>query len=396
MKKKLLTVALATALLTPTIFSLNGCSCSKQDPDESKVMSVGLNPEIEFILNKDNKVVTVNALNDEGNHIISIVADSNQVFENMTAEDAVDLFLKVTKENGYVVSGENTENELVISIGGEFDNLYNSVKESAEDYLSELNISAEITKDEITKDELIAEVKECLKEYTSTELEAKTEEELVQLLESSRKETKNMLTEELKNLYYELRFDEIKNSEFTALQTALSNYGSLASNALSELNTVLSTLSTTMTQFTSAYNTNFLDENSAYNQAMDSFISAKNSLRQARLNNESVLTQDQWNTLEASVTSAENALALAKTTAEGALTQFSNTITSAYNTIETVIIPMIDIFLNDTQMKAIQTAMANAQETIKTNYKSTFETTYEDFLGENSYWANITLPTIGE
>lgn len=395
MKKKLLTVALATALLTPTMLTLNGCSCSKQDPEESKVLSVGLNPEIEFILDKNNKVLTVNALNDEGNHIISIVADSEQVFENMTAEDAVELFLQVSKDNGYVVSGENTENELVISIGGEFDNLYNSVKESALEYMSEeLNITAEITKDEITKDELIAEVQKCLKEYSLTELQGKTEEELVKLLQSSRIETKDMLTEELKNLYYELRFDEIKNSSITALQTALTSYGALAESALSQLNTLVTeTLNPAMNNFKDAYNTNFLSETSPYNQAMDAFISAKNALRQARLNSSNVLTEAEWDSLENAVTTAENTLTTAKTTAESALTSFSTAITGVYTSIETTIIPLIDLFLNDTQMEAINTSMATAEENIKTTYKALFETAYDDFMGDNSYWANITPPS---
>lgn len=98
-------------------FTVVGCSCNDDETDKtSKVMNLSLNPSIELVLDKDNKVVSVNALNDEGNYIVS-----NVTFTGLTAEDAVDAFLEATKENGFIIEGEVSanENQLKIAISGE-------------------------------------------------------------------------------------------------------------------------------------------------------------------------------------------------------------------------------------------------------------------------------------
>ena len=128
--KKVVTFLLALVFIIPCAVCLSACGKDEDPALEAKIMTVSLNPKLEFVLDTSEKVVSVNALNDDGNHIISIVTDAKLTFENMTAENAVELFLDVTKDNGYLITGN--EEEITIAISGDADKLLNSVKASAE------------------------------------------------------------------------------------------------------------------------------------------------------------------------------------------------------------------------------------------------------------------------
>ena len=80
--KKFLSILFAFLVLVPCTYVLTACGGNKTE----KVMNVDLNPSLEFVLDKNDKVVTVNALNDDGNHIISIATKSETLFEGLTAE----------------------------------------------------------------------------------------------------------------------------------------------------------------------------------------------------------------------------------------------------------------------------------------------------------------------
>ena len=67
MKKRI--VALLLALSSAfAVCSLGGCK--KKNPEASR-MTVEINPKVEFILDKDNKVVSATALNDDGAVILA-------------------------------------------------------------------------------------------------------------------------------------------------------------------------------------------------------------------------------------------------------------------------------------------------------------------------------------
>lgn len=80
-------------------------------------MNVSLNPKVEFVPNSKDKVVSVNALNEEENIIISSDVESVGV----DADTAVKLFVGVSKDTGYLVSGniQAGDNNIDVSISGD-------------------------------------------------------------------------------------------------------------------------------------------------------------------------------------------------------------------------------------------------------------------------------------
>ena len=68
--KKLTAVFCATMALAMGVTGFAACNKENEEgknPDRKTVMNVSLNPEVEFVLDGNDKVVTVNALNEEGN-----------------------------------------------------------------------------------------------------------------------------------------------------------------------------------------------------------------------------------------------------------------------------------------------------------------------------------------
>ena len=96
--KKVLALALSVSAMM-SAFAFVGCGDS--EAEGKKVMNLSLNPEVEFVLDANDQVVSVNALNEEGNLIIS-----SATFTGKSADEAVELFVKVSDETGFLFEGE--------------------------------------------------------------------------------------------------------------------------------------------------------------------------------------------------------------------------------------------------------------------------------------------------
>lgn len=331
MKRKLLSFVLAICLILPCVFALTACG-NNDDPSQARVMNVELNPQLEFVLDTDNKVVSVNALNDEGNKIIL-----SATFVGLSAEDAVDKFLEIAKEDGYLITGSVNaeENQINISISGDSKNLLKAVKDSAVNYLNSVNINADVLSEAIAKSELVAKVEECMREYEQSELNNLTEEQLIELIKQSRNETKDLHTQELKELYYSMRESAIIKAEFAKIEELV--------NALPES---FANIKTTVLEFITqleGYMANieeelqaYFTEGGAYKVAMQNFITEKQILLEARLAGTATKLQEsvvsaKESALKLAKSAINDAVALVKTTMNTVLTQIETTLGTYYN-----------------------------------------------------------------
>jgi len=196
----------------------------QEDDDKQKtVMNVCLNPEVEFLLDGNNKVISVNAINEEGNLIISSEAFSD--VEGKSAEEAAKLFVQVSKETGYLVQSEVQvgENELKISLSGDTElasTLYNSVETQVKNYLESVDIQATVQQQAaITEEKLKALVEECAPYIETAEMEYA---ELMNTLIESRKETAEFYSQELKEVYYEAKAFAMEQASLEVMRDKLS------------------------------------------------------------------------------------------------------------------------------------------------------------------------------
>lgn len=250
--KKIAACGLSLALAAGTCALLAGCGGG--DSEAAARMQVDINPSVEFILDEDNKVLSVTALNDDGALIIA-----GEAFVGKTAEDAVELMVSISTEAGYLVKGDLSAGQdgITVSITGDEEaaqKLYEDVKAGVDAFLEESGINAAVERGEALKlDALRALVQKADPTLTDEEVANMTEEQLLNALKISRIETAQLLTEELREAYADAKEYDFRFAERQATKDIISGLGS-------------------------AYQT-FLD---GYAKALDSYRQAIQAVEQAR------------------------------------------------------------------------------------------------------------------
>ena len=223
--KKIAACGMSLALAAGTCALLAGCGGG--DGEAAARMQVDINPSVEFILDADNKVLSVTALNDDGALIIA-----GEAFVGKTAEDAVELMASISTDAGYLVKGDLSagQDEITVSITGDAEaaqKLYDDVKAGVDAFLEESGIDAVVERGEALKlDALRALVQAADPTLSDEEVAAMTEEQLLNALKISRIETAQLLTEELRAAYNTAKEYDFRFAERQATKSVIEGLGS--------------------------------------------------------------------------------------------------------------------------------------------------------------------------
>lgn len=391
--KRFAAFCLACAALGAVAFT--GCDGEETAVKEKKVMNLSLNPEVEFVLDSDDKVVSVNALNEEGNLIVSAEA-----FTGKTAEEAASLFVEVSKETGFLVEGSfgANENKIEISFSGDAEAataLYNDVQTKVQEYLTAENVTATITQAAaVTEAQLQALVAECAPYIDAAKVQAMEYAELMETLEKSRKETAEMYSQELKNAYYEAKAFAMEQAELETLGNQLDAISKVAFGIANDAyKAAVATIETTRMQM-------LVNENSPYQVALKAFREAKvkylnyreyvASLEQTEVTTAISSQLAQYETL---VENAETALLQAGQSANTALDTAKTQLSAAHAQVVTLI--------GEYSAKVSQyaTEIATKQTEAQTAFFTKFETDYAAAItaAENNWAAmNTQLKTTND
>ena len=123
-KAKLITI-IVSAVLAVALITLAIClvvANNNRENTKTSIMTCSVNPQVQFVLNGNDKVMEVVALNEEGKSITL-----NAKFEGMKGEDAVTLFVTMSTESGYL---NLTGGKATITISG-LKNDYSKLTEKA-------------------------------------------------------------------------------------------------------------------------------------------------------------------------------------------------------------------------------------------------------------------------
>ncbi len=372
MKKtnKILCGALVT-LMSATAFA----SCGLFTPAATEgrtVMNVSLNPQVEFILDANDKVISVNALNEEGNLIIT--AEAFEDVEGKTAEEAAKLFVEVSKETGYLVSGTASagDNQISFSFSGDKSDataLYNEVKAEVSAYLESVDVTAALNQAAALTEAKIKElVDECAPYLETAKMEYS---ELMDALIESRKETAEYYSQELKNAYYEAKEFAMNQAEFEALKEQVNVVTGAILDGLNDIYvSAVETLEKTRMEL-------LVNEDSIYQQALKAFREAKVEFLKGRYefhsDNASVtveISEEDLAKLEESLNKAEETLLNAGVQANQTIDGLKDTATKMYNNVVTK--------LQELSVKANDhlTAISAKQQEKKAEFFTNFETKY--------------------
>lgn len=345
--------------------------CKNTKDDQTTVMNMSINPEVEFILDKNNKVVSVSAKNDEGNFIIAKAS-----FEGMSAEEAAKLFVKISNENGFIAQ----VGDLKIEISGEqAEKLFNSVKANVEAYLGEEGLNVSVNLEKISREELENLLESCMKELSDEQIKALKNDEIIAKLKEMRDQTKDLNTQKLKDMYYEFRAQAIEKAQFDAYIEAIK------ASTIFNKDQIIAYYNE-LTQKIAAMQKEFVDEfmavSSDYQQKMQEFIIAKQELLQARIDGatEEILRQK-----EQALKLVETHLDAAERAAESAIKNVKATFETVKTTLKTAL---------DAVMKSLPDSINGSikieTDKVKVEFSVKFKSDYAEYI-KADYWDGLAV-----
>ena len=263
MKKRFLSLCAAFAL-GATMFSFGGCSKAA----ENTRMTVDINPSVELMVDKDNKVVSVTALNDDAAIILQGTA-----FVGKTSDEAVKGVVEVATETGYIVKGEVEvgENNVKISVSGDTKwakDLYKDSEKKVNEYLESSGIKATVERVDALKTEALKQLAKHNSTYTEEEIAGMNDEQLLNVIAIGRVETAQLVSEEVRQAYFAAKEYEISLATSTATKDLIYAMNSAYAVAYAGYGIALDTYSTAIKKLDDARYNALVSPDSAYQKLL--------------------------------------------------------------------------------------------------------------------------------
>ena len=251
----------ACMLIIPTIALLASCSCTDS---ETAIVGLDINPSIELIVDGQNKVVAINAKNNDADQLIASIDISN-----LNLDQAISTIVESCMKAGQI-SFDNAN--INISVDGSStsfqDSIANKVSESINRIEDKYGITINdiISKASANVEESLNNLKSRLQflspELSDNEIDEMSKDEILEALKSKSIEMKNLTFEELNNINN--TFTNLYSSSIETIRTTIQNYEDQINNsqldqnikdiALTQLNAAKEALNTQITQFENARN----------------------------------------------------------------------------------------------------------------------------------------------
>lgn len=341
-------------LLIMFVLVISLTACGKKE--ETARVTLDINPSYELIIDEEKTVIAVTGLNEDASIVLygeSLVGKS--------LEEVTETIINLTVEYGY------QDETVKISISEEYSKakkVYNEMKNTIEEALSEKNLTATIESVEsYTKEQLAAYV-EKYSTYTVEELKEKTETELLNILSEGRNATKEFIDVTMQELYYEsLKYQEVLEEKETILKEVEAKTDSI----------ILQTYKSALELYQGAiekvidlkYDT-LLAPDSVYQETLKKAIEGKVAINKQKEYIESLpegtIKEEATNSLNALITAYESSLNTLETMKEAAIAEFDKVINlmktyeqsliQAEETIVSLLNISIEDVIKDVEVKA--------------------------------------------
>lgn len=173
--KKKISVILASVLLFVAIAGaliFVVTSERKKSATAETIMNISVNPEIQIVLNQKDKVIDVKATNEDGDKLLSKFE-----FKGLTADEAAELFVKVSTEAGYIDVSSTAGTKVTITLSGnkeDYKKMQEKITTKVNSYFDENGIIAgavtKVTDDIKTALEKVSADLDDIEEMTKAEL----------------------------------------------------------------------------------------------------------------------------------------------------------------------------------------------------------------------------------
>lgn len=273
MKKRLFCLILAVLMLASS-FTFVSCQ-SKPDEGTYTRMTVDINPSVEFMVDDENKVVSVTALNDDGSILIV-----GEAFVGKTPEEAVELVVSLAAETGYLVKGnvEVTENTVKISVSGDTkyaEKLQKKIEKTVTGALEDLDINGKVEKVEAMKLDELRALASSSTLFTEEEIAKMDESQLYKAVAASRMETAQLLTEDMRAAYIRAKEYEISFAESEATAKIINDLGGMYSLVYTKYKVALDAYSAAIKKIDDFRYNSLVSPDSEYQKSLAALRDAK-------------------------------------------------------------------------------------------------------------------------
>ncbi len=386
MKKRIISTILAVAmLLSAALLTLTSCGGEAKAPEGTYTrMTMDINPSVEFMIDDQNKVVSVTALNDDGSILIA-----GEAFVGKTPEEAAELVISLASETGYLVKGnvEASENEVKISISGNTEyaeQLIKKVEAKATAKLEALDIPGKVAKIEAMHTDALKALAAETTLFTSEEIAAMTDEQLYSAIAAGRVETALLLTEEMREAYRSAKETRISFAESEATAEIINAMGSIYQMVYMGYKTALDAYSSAITSIDEFRYNSLVSPDSDYQKSLLALREAKTELLKQK-NYVATLTVNDEEYASASVTlqmSEEqyNTLLTAYEALGTKLNESLEKLVAALRESEAMLRSVEDSFSDNIkeELKAKAVDIENAINSAKDSFFTEFETAHKD------------------
>ena len=274
MKKRLISIFLLCTLFL-TVISFTSCSNAKPEEGSVTRMTVDINPSVEFMIDDQNKIVSVTALNDDGSILIV-----GEAFVGKTPEEAIEMMVTLASDTGYLVQGnaEASENTVKISVSGDSkyaEQLKKDITEKANDTLKALDINGTVEKVEALEIDALRQMALSTSLYTEEEISTMDEDQLYKVISAGRIETALLLTEEMRSAYYSAKEYKISFAEREETARIIKELGGLYNLTHIAYKTALDVYSTAITELDNFRYEMLVSPESEYQKSLTELREAK-------------------------------------------------------------------------------------------------------------------------
>lgn len=243
------------------------------------VVSVDVNPSIDLIVDKNNKVISVSGTNEEGK---MITAEEEIIGKDV--EEAVELIINIESETGYLIKGsvQTGENTVTITVSADTkaikEALEKTVTETVNQACNQLNIAATTVVNEVqkyTREALEEKALACDPTLTEDDVKNMSYDQLLAVINLYYLETADIYSQELEKLYLDAKNNEISFAESEFVQEAIDKTNVIYQLLLEQYDSLCDTLRTKCDELeTLRYNT-LVSKDSDYQKKLSEFNTAK-------------------------------------------------------------------------------------------------------------------------
>lgn len=208
MKKKILSLLLVLCLVIPC-FLFTACGNNGSE----SVMTLTVNPDVSFVVDGNDKVVSVSYGNEDAGCLYA-----NVNFNGMNVNSAIQIFVEQSVISGHF---DLTAEEVTVNVSGSVDadvsELLDTAKAKVEEVAKSLGITVTVNAQKLEKTVLVETAKLLAPDKTDAELEAMDSKELVALIKDRQNEYKGLVFEQVNDI--KKQFDDASNAMLETIKS---------------------------------------------------------------------------------------------------------------------------------------------------------------------------------